>query len=275
MPVRRGAVRADRAAGVRVLLSLHTLPEALRQGCLGAGPGRAGLAPDHERRRYRPRMGAGGRLAEVLLLGVRQRDLVPKPDRSRPRQRSPRHIRRRPRHPAAVPPVRRLRRVRGADPGRRPAALRGAAYRLMPRARQKGRRSQKSQSSLRERVAELERERELLNAIANYAPSLICLVDGEGRVRPYASNRAFERTLGYEPHETGGDFFWEKFVADGERAAARDAILAAIRDGSNTEVEGRWVQRDGTEIEVAWTCTPLPKIASGPVYLVSGTDITE
>ena len=145
----------------------------------------------------------------------------------------------------------------------------------MPRARQKGRRSLKTQASLRERVAELERERELLNAIANYAPSLICLVDGEGRVRPYASNRAFERTLGYEPHETGDVFFWERYVADGERAAARDCILSAIRNHAHCEVEGRWVQRDGTEIEVAWSCTPLPKIASGPVYLVSGTDITE
>jgi transposase len=68
----------------------------------------------------------------------------------------------------------------------------------MPRAR--ATRRPKSTGSLRQRVNELERERELLNAIANYAPSLICLVDEEGRVRPYASNRAFERTLGYEPH---------------------------------------------------------------------------
>jgi signal transduction histidine kinase len=35
------------------------------------------------------------------------------------------------------------------------------------------------------------------------------------------------------------------------------------------------MQRDGTPIEVAWSCTPLPKIASGPVYLITGTDITE
>jgi PAS domain S-box-containing protein len=145
----------------------------------------------------------------------------------------------------------------------------------MPRARPKSRRPPKTPSALRARVAELERERELLNAIANYAPSLICLVDGDGRVRPYASNRAFERTLGYEPQETGGTLFWEKYVADGERATARDCILGAIRNHALTECEGRWLQRDGSEIDVAWSCTPLPKIASGPVYLVSGTDITE
>jgi len=145
----------------------------------------------------------------------------------------------------------------------------------MPRARAKSRRATKSQSSLRERVAELERERTLLNAIANYAPSLICLIDPDGTVRPHATNRAFERTLGYEPHETGGVLFWERYVPDGERAAARDYILSAVRTQASAHHEGKWLQRDGTEFEVAWTCTPLPKIASGPLYLVSGSDITD
>src|SRR5438105_8586428 len=140
----------------------------------------------------------------------------------------------------------------------------------MPRAKQR-RAAKTSTSVLKARIAELERERELLNSIANYAPSLICLVDAEGRVRPYASNQAFERTLGYAPHETGGDLFWERYVPDGERAAARDCILGAIRAGATTEREGRWVQRDGTEIDVAWSCTPLPKIETGPVWLITGT----
>ncbi len=143
----------------------------------------------------------------------------------------------------------------------------------MPRAR--ATRRPKTTASLRQRVNELERERELLNAIANYAPSLICLVDADGRVRPYASNQAFERTLGYEPHETGGAFFWERYVPDGERAAARDCIEAAVRRQAPSGHEGKWLQRDGTEFEVAWTCTPLPRIPSGPVYLISGTDVTD
>jgi PAS domain S-box-containing protein len=145
----------------------------------------------------------------------------------------------------------------------------------MPRANAKSRRSTKSQSTLRERIAELERERKLLNAIANYAPSLICLIDPDGTVRPHATNQAFERTLGYQPHETGGALFWERYVPDGERAAARDCILSAVRTQASAHHEGKWLQRNGTEFEVAWTCTPLPKIASGPLYLVSGSDITD
>ncbi len=142
-------------------------------------------------------------------------------------------------------------------------------------ARARATRRPKTAAGLRQRINELERERELLNAIANYAPSLICLVDDDGRVRPYASNQAFERTLGYEPHETGGVLFWDRYVPDGERAAARDCIESAVRRQAPAEHEGKWVQRDGTEFEVAWTCTPLPRIESGPIFLVSGTDVTD
>ena len=136
-------------------------------------------------------------------------------------------------------------------------------------------RTKQSASVLKARIAELERERELLNSIASFAPSLICVVDSDGRLRPFATNKAFERTLGYEPHETGGVSFWEQYGADGHRAEARDCILSVIRSGASAEAEGRWVQRDGSEIDVAWTCTTLPKIRTGPVWLVAGTDITD
>lgn len=145
----------------------------------------------------------------------------------------------------------------------------------MARPKARSRRAAKSPAALRERIAELERERELLNSIANYAPSLLCLVGDDGRVRPFASNKAFERTLGYSPDETGGDYFWDKYVPDGDRSRARDTIQSTIRRQAITECEGRWLQRDGTEIDVAWSCTPLPRIASGPVYLITGIDVTD
>ena len=145
----------------------------------------------------------------------------------------------------------------------------------MSRSRAKPRRSAKSTTVLKERIAELERERELLNSIANNAPSLLCLIDADGTVRPFATNKAFERTLGYEPHETGGELFWERYIPDGERARARDCVLESVRTHSVCEDEGRWMQRDGAAIHVVWSCTPLPKIASGPVYLITGTDVTE
>jgi signal transduction histidine kinase len=47
------------------------------------------------------------------------------------------------------------------------------------KARTKPRRSAKSTSALKEKVDELERERELLNSIANNAPSLLCQIVSE------------------------------------------------------------------------------------------------
>lgn len=129
--------------------------------------------------------------------------------------------------------------------------------------------------ALEKRVAELERERALLNAVANYAPSLLCLVGEDGRVRPLATNKAFERTLGYQPEKTGGALFWERYVPeeDGEEVAA--AIRQVIETGTAGEWDGRWLTSNGGIVEVAWSCTPLPMIESGPMFLISATDITE
>src|SRR3954453_4422600 len=110
----------------------------------------------------------------------------------------------------------------------------------MARSRAKPRRTAKSATVLRERIAELERERELLNAIANTAPSLLCLVDPDGTVRPYATNKAFERTLGYAPEDTGGVRFWDRYVPPEEAAAVRTAIEDVVGGADTQPHEGRW-----------------------------------
>ena len=130
-------------------------------------------------------------------------------------------------------------------------------------------------AELRTRVAELERNRELLNAIANTAPSLLCLVDTEGRVRQGATNIAFEHTLGYRPEETGGVLFWDRYVPREDADAVRAAIEEVIAGAPTREHDGRWLTRGGDVIDVAWTCTALPEIESGRLFLISGTDITE
>ncbi len=130
-------------------------------------------------------------------------------------------------------------------------------------------------AELRARVDELERNRELLNAIANTAPSLLCLVDGTGRVRDRATNIAFERALGYDPDDTGGVLFWERYVPPQDAAAVRAAIEDVVAGGPTREHDGRWVRRDGSMLDVAWTCTPLPEIETGRLFLISGTDISE
>jgi PAS domain S-box-containing protein len=141
-------------------------------------------------------------------------------------------------------------------------------------ARTDGRRDT-SLAELRERVAELERERELLNAIANTAPSLLCLIDPDGTVRPYATNKAFERRLAYEPEETGGVLFWERYVPTEDAADVRAAIEAVVAGGTQMFHDGRWLTKDGEVVHVEWSCSPLPMIESGPLYLLSASDVTD
>jgi PAS domain S-box-containing protein len=128
--------------------------------------------------------------------------------------------------------------------------------------------------ALRRQVEELERDRELLNAIANHAPSLLCLVDADGSVRPGATNAAFERTLGYPPGEANGAVFWERFVPPEDAELTRKAILDVVAGRPYGEREGRWLTSTGEVVHVLWTCTPLPPFATGPAWLLSATDIT-
>ena len=122
---------------------------------------------------------------------------------------------------------------------------------------------------------EKEREREFLNAIANEAPSLLCLIDETGRVAPHATNKAFEAALEYEPHETGGHLFWERYV-DGRDADDVRALIEQVIAGQPIgEHDHRWVSRSGRQLIVAWTCAPLPRVDERTMFLLSGVDVTQ
>ena len=75
---------------------------------------------------------------------------------------------------------------------------------------------------------EKERERAFLNAIANNAPSMLCLVDVNGHLTEGGANIAFEQTLGYEPAEIGGQVLWEDFVDPSETDEVKALIEAVV-----------------------------------------------
>jgi PAS domain S-box-containing protein len=126
-----------------------------------------------------------------------------------------------------------------------------------------------------QQAEELERERSFLNAIANNAPSLLCLIDDQGVVQDLATNIAFERLLDYAPDDTGGHIFWERYVAPADVADARAEIERVIAGGAPREIDSRWVTRSGRRIVVAWSCTPLPRLDERTIFLISGADITQ
>jgi PAS domain S-box-containing protein len=124
-------------------------------------------------------------------------------------------------------------------------------------------------------AAELERQRNFLNAIANNAPSLLCLIDEKGILAERASNIAFEQTLEYDPSDTGGDVFWDKYVHPGEADEVRERIERVIAGEAPSEQDNRWITSSGRSLVIAWSCTPLPRIDERTLFLVSGVDVSE
>jgi PAS domain S-box-containing protein len=122
---------------------------------------------------------------------------------------------------------------------------------------------------------EKERERAFLNAIANNAPSLICLIDHEGRVTERGVNIAFERTLEYNDREVGGRVFWETYVDPDEADEVRARIRRVVAGEAVPEHDNVWVTSSGRKLVIAWTCTALPRIDERTLFLISGVDVTE
>jgi PAS domain S-box-containing protein len=128
----------------------------------------------------------------------------------------------------------------------------------------------------RVRIAEeKEREREFLNAISNHAPSLLSLIDHEGRLLPLATNLAFERMLEVSPEESGGHVFWERYVDAAEAGEVEHRIRRVIAGEQLGEHDNHWLTTSGRRLLIAWTCTPLPRIDERSIFLLSGVDVTE
>ncbi len=128
----------------------------------------------------------------------------------------------------------------------------------------------------RVRIAEeKEREREFLNAISNHAPSLLALVDHEGRLLQSATNLAFERMLEVSPEESGGHVFWERYVDPAETGEVEQRIRRVVAGEELGEHDSHWVTTSGRRLLIAWTCTPLPRIDERSIFLISGVDVTE
>jgi PAS domain S-box-containing protein len=122
---------------------------------------------------------------------------------------------------------------------------------------------------------ENELERAFLNAIANNAPSLLCLIDADGVMTDRGANIAFERTLEYDPEEIGGQVFWKTFVDPSEADDVRTAVIGVAAGEAPAERDNTWMTKTGKLLSMAWTCTPLPRIDERTLFLVTALDITE
>ena len=127
----------------------------------------------------------------------------------------------------------------------------------------------------REWIAEaLQRQRDLLSAIGDGTPALLCVLFEDGTIPEEGMNRAGRELIG-ETHESlHGRCFWETVVAPDDADEVRRRVMRIVAGEAVPEHIARWRTPAG-EALVAWTGATLPVVGPRPVFLISGVDVTE
>ena len=124
------------------------------------------------------------------------------------------------------------------------------------------------------RELELQGERDFLDAMGDSIPSLIVLTDREGQIVSDGVNRAFRETFGWTTDETARHSFLE-FVHPDDDYAVRMAIAAAANGVARTDLESRWLPRNGEPLLVSWAATPISHPNDPKLVVITGEDATE
>jgi PAS domain S-box-containing protein len=124
---------------------------------------------------------------------------------------------------------------------------------------------------------ELQRERDVLNTIADTAPGLMLIVDQSGRFTDEGLNAPAGRILGRTDAEVVDSDFVELLVAPEDAARARAHFERSVASREPTELDSTWVTRSGDRLRVAWSATWLAQADDGvrDLFLVAGADVTE
>jgi PAS domain S-box-containing protein len=125
-----------------------------------------------------------------------------------------------------------------------------------------------------EREAQLHAE--FLSAVGDSTPSLLAVIDSNGRIGSDGLNRAWRTLFGYEKGDLSDAIFWETFMLEQDRALVEQVVRAAAAGAEPVERDTIWVAKDGRQRHVAWRCTRMPDLVEGAqLVLVSGVDVTE
>jgi PAS domain S-box-containing protein len=123
--------------------------------------------------------------------------------------------------------------------------------------------------------AELRAQYELLVTVVDTAPSLLVLLDTEGRIQN--QNRAVLEASGYEDEDLiRGQYFWEVFIDTGERTAMIERFRLAAPDFPPAEYENAFTNLRGEQRVIAWRSAPTKDESGRATGIVAGgIDITE
>ena len=124
------------------------------------------------------------------------------------------------------------------------------------------------------REVDLQRQRDFANTVADTIPSYIVVTDREGLIVPNGANRAFCDAFGWRIDELGGVSILD-LVDPVDEVPARIGITGAANGVAQVERETAWIGRDGRQLTVAWTATPILDQRGTARVLVSGMDVSE
>lgn len=126
----------------------------------------------------------------------------------------------------------------------------------------------------RKRVeAALQRERDFTAAVIETAPSLVIVLDRQGKIVRF--NRACEQTTGYIFADVCGQPVWN-LLAPEEVGAVQSAFIDLQSELSPATFEHWWLTRAGRRRRIRWSTTALLDGDGSPEYIIgTGIDITE
>ena len=123
--------------------------------------------------------------------------------------------------------------------------------------------------------AELRAQYQFLETIVNTAPSLLCVVDADGRIQNF--NTAVKVASGLDdPEQIRGRDFWDVFISEHERPEIAERFRAAGPEFAASEYENTFIDAKGNDRVIAWQAAPL-RDEHGRVsrIIAGGIDITE
>ncbi len=128
-------------------------------------------------------------------------------------------------------------------------------------------------AELKQKQDALDRERSFISAVLNAAKDLLVVVlDREGRILEF--NRVCEQLTGYSAEEVKGRQPWEFLIPPAE-ASVIEKIFGELVAGSVNQAENHWITKDGRQLLIGWSNSPVTRDGAVDAIIATGIDHTE
>ncbi len=126
-----------------------------------------------------------------------------------------------------------------------------------------------------ENVRILQQQRDFLGTISRATPSLIAVVEADGRISEEGVNLAFEQATGHGEREARGRNFWELVISPDQWQAVGDEFNRSVETGEAVRFSSGLDQKTHERLLVDWSCTPLAELGERRKFLLCGSDVSD